>query len=199
MLGGRHPVGVDGLDVLGIGLALPAGHESRCHGGTFVDPALRDRGLVDPARGLRDVGQRHHRRAGQLLAGGRVVDVQQRRVAPDRREHGQAGLHVDADVAAVDGQRERLGRRQAVAELAVDQQRPHVAERDLPVDQILDVDAAVAQRAAVLVRLGDLGGEGDDALESFTKSSGAPQSWADSRTRPQPLYRSVTSREPSGA
>ena len=65
----------------------------------------------------------------------------------------------------MDGQRERLGRRQAVTEPAVDQQRPHVTERDLLVDQILDVDAAVPQRAAVLVRFGDLGGEGDDALE----------------------------------
>ena len=66
----------------------------------------------------------------------------------------------------MDRQWERLGRRQAVAELAVDQQRPHVAERDVLVDQILDVHAAVSQRAAVLVGFGDLGGEGDDAFES---------------------------------
>ena len=32
-------------------------------------------------------------------------------------------------------------------------------------DQVLDVDAAVAQGAAVLVRLGDLGAEGDVALQ----------------------------------
>ena len=61
--------------------------------------------------------------------------------------------------------RERLGRRQARAELAVDQQRPDVAEGDLA-DQVLDVDAAVAQRAAVLVGFGDLGLEGDDAFEA---------------------------------
>ena len=66
-LRGRHPVCVDGLDVWDRVL-LPAGHESCCHSGTFVDPALRHRGLVNPARGLRDVGQRHHRRAGHLLA-----------------------------------------------------------------------------------------------------------------------------------
>ena len=87
-------------------------------------------------------------------------------VAPDRGEHGQTGLDVDADVAAVDRQRERLGGRQAVAESAVDQQRPHIAEGDVLVDQILDVHAAVAQRAAILVGFGDLGGEGDDAFES---------------------------------
>ena len=33
-------------------------------------------------------------------------------------------------------------------------------------DEVLDVDAAVPQRATLLVGLGDLGGEGDDALEA---------------------------------
>ncbi len=87
-------------------------------------------------------------------------------IAPDRRQHRQAGLHVDAHVAAVDRQRERLGGRQSVTEFAVHQQRPHVAESDVLTDQVLDVDTAVAQRAAVFVRLGDLGGECHHALES---------------------------------
>ena len=33
-------------------------------------------------------------------------------------------------------------------------------------DELLDVDAAVAERAAVAVGLGDLGLDGDDALET---------------------------------
>ena len=94
-----------------------------------------------------------------------AVDVQQRAVAPDRGQHRQRGLHVDPDVAGVHRDRERLGRRQARAELAVDQQRPDVAEGDLA-DQVLDVDAAVAQGAAVLVGFGDLGLEGDDAFQA---------------------------------
>src|SRR5207245_1435018 len=49
-------------------------------------------------------------------------------------------------------------------EAAVHQQRPYVAEGDVT-DQVLDVDAAVTQRAAVLVRLGDLGAEGHVALQ----------------------------------
>src|SRR5918997_1058845 len=57
------------------------------------------------------------------------------------------------------------GRGQARAELAVDQQRPDVAEGHLA-DEVLDVDAAVAQGAAVLVGFGDLCLEGDDAFQA---------------------------------
>ncbi|SLC91406.1 Uncharacterised protein [Mycobacteroides abscessus subsp. massiliense] len=32
VFGGRYPVRVNGLDVLGIGIALPASHETRCDG-----------------------------------------------------------------------------------------------------------------------------------------------------------------------
>jgi len=34
------------------------------------------------------------------------------------------------------------------------------------VDEVFDVDAAVPQRSAVLIRFGDLGGEGDDAFQA---------------------------------
>ena len=53
-----------------------------------------------------------------------------------------------------------------MAEFAVHQQRPDITERDVLGDQILDVHAAISQRAAILVGFGDLGGEGDDAFES---------------------------------
>ncbi len=56
-----------------------------------------------------------------------------------------------------------------MAELAVHQQRPYVAEGDLLAHQILDVDAAVAQRAAVFIRFGDFGGEGHHAFEAGDK------------------------------
>ena len=48
--------------------------------------------------------------------------------------------------------------------VAVDEEPPDALVGDRP-DEVLDVDAAVAQRAAVAVGLGDLRGEGDDALE----------------------------------
>jgi hypothetical protein len=59
----------------------------------------------------------------------------------------------------------RLGGRQAGVQAAVDEQAPDLRVRDAA-DEILDVDAAVAQRPAVAVGLGDLGGEGDDALQT---------------------------------
>ena len=92
------------------------------------------------------------------------VDVEQRLEPPDRRELGEGGLHVDADVAGVHRQRERLGRGEPGVELVVDQQPPHVSERDAP-HEVGDVDPAVAQRTALPVGFGDLGLEGDDTLE----------------------------------
>ena len=120
---------------------------------------------ADAAGGLRDERHRHDRDVREVVAGLVVVDVEQRLQAPRGREHRDGGLHVDADVAGVDRDRERLGGRQAGVELVVDEQAPDVAEGHLA-DEVLDVDAAVAQRAALLVGLGDLGLEGDDALES---------------------------------
>ena len=64
------------------------------------------------------------------------------------------------------GQWERLGRREARIELVVDQQSPDIAERDAS-DEVLDVDAAVAQGASLFVWLGDLRLEGDDALKTW--------------------------------
>ncbi len=58
-----------------------------------------------------------------------------------------------------------LGRRQAGLGRLVDEQAPHLLERDRA-DELLDVDPAVAERAAVAVGLGDLRLEGDDALEA---------------------------------
>ena len=58
-----------------------------------------------------------------------------------------------------------FGGGQAGFEVAVDQQAPDLLVGD-PADEILDVYAAVAQRAALFVGLGDLGFEGDYPFES---------------------------------
>ena len=54
---------------------------------------------------------------------------------------------------------------QARLERLVDEQPPHLLERNVA-DELLDVDAAVAELAAVAVGLGDLGLERDDAGEA---------------------------------
>ena len=100
---------------------------------------------------------------------GLVIDVEERLVAPDGSQHRQSGLNVDTDVAGVNGEGERLGRREAGAEAAVDEKSPYVAEGDPLADQVFDVDSAVAQCAAVLVGFCDIAGEGDDAFESAHK------------------------------
>ena len=72
------------LHVRRVRVATPAGHEALGDRRALVDPRLLDRGAADAARGLRHVGQCHHRRARELLARLGVVDVQQRLVVPDR-------------------------------------------------------------------------------------------------------------------
>ena len=63
---------------------------------------------------------------------------------------------------------EVLGRRHPRLEAVVHQQAPDLLEGVVP-DELLDVDAAVAERGAFPVRLRDLGLEGDDALEAGSK------------------------------
>src|SRR2546423_57393 len=91
--------------------------------------------------------------------------------APDRHAATSApvpamtrALNVHADIAGMDGDREGLGGREAGVERAVDQEPPDVAEGDAP-DEILDVDTAVAECAAFLVRFGDLRLERYDSFE----------------------------------
>ena len=166
VLGGGDPVGVDRLDVVRVGLAAPADQEP-----------LGDRG----APGRRRAGARAggpEPRADCATKESAITDARaswSRATSSEMSisgskphsgaEHRQRRLHVDARVAGADGERVRLGGRQARLEPAVDEQAPHLLERHLA-DEVLDVDPAVAQRAALLVGLGDLGGEGDDAFQA---------------------------------
>ena len=68
-----------------------------------------------------------------------------------------------------------LGGWQPGLEAAVDEQAPHLLERHVA-DEVLDVDPAVAQRAALPVGLGDLRRERDHALEArWTSAIGIPR------------------------
>ena len=74
-------------------------------------------------------------------------------------------LQVGGRVAGQAARRVGLGGRQAGLGLVVDEQPPDLLERD-DADELLDVDAAIAQRAAVAIGLGDLRLERDDPLEA---------------------------------
>ena len=66
---------------------------------------------------------------------------------------------------------DRLGRRQRQVEVLVDEQAPDVLER-IAADELFDVDAAIAEVAAVFVGLGDLRLERDDAFEAGAEVAG---------------------------
>ena len=165
VLGGRRPVGVDRVRVLGVGLAAPADQEPLGEGLALVDLGLGDDRLAEAARRLGGVRQHHDGDAGQVEPGLLVGDVVGLAHAEHRREHRDRGLHVGADVTGVDGDVVGLGRRQAGGVGAVDEEAPDVLEGHAA-DEVLDVDAAVAQRGALLVGLGDLGLERDDTFEA---------------------------------
>src|SRR4051794_2589678 len=151
--------------MIGIGLTAPTDQEALGNRGGLVDYGLRHRRLAGAAGGLRDERQCHHRSAGEVVACLFVGDVEQLAEAPLGREPGERGLDVDARVAGSDDERPGLGRRKARLEVTVDQQAPHVLERDDP-DELLDVDSPVTEGAPLLVGLSDLGGECDYALEA---------------------------------
>ena len=94
------------------------------------------------------------------------VDVDELREAPLGCEHRDGGLDVDAGVARAEGASGcGAGGRERTVGATVDEQAPDALEGE-GADELLEVDAAVAQCAAVAVRLGDLRREGDDALQA---------------------------------
>ena len=79
VLGRGDEVGVDGFDVLGVGVAAPADHEPLGDGAPLVDLALGHHRRRLAVGRLADERDRHDRGAGEVLAGLLVVDVEQRR------------------------------------------------------------------------------------------------------------------------
>jgi hypothetical protein len=68
-------------------------------------------------------------------------------------------------VSREDAERMRFGGREPGQQVAVDEQTPHLSERDRT-DDLFDIDSAIAERATFAIGLGDLRGEGDYALEA---------------------------------
>ena len=82
-----------------------------------------------------------------------VGDVDQLAEAPHPGEPGRSDLQVGGRISGEIGRDVRLDRNEAGLGLVVDEQAPDLLERDRP-DEVFDVDPAVANRAAVAIRLG---------------------------------------------
>jgi hypothetical protein len=83
-----------------------------------------------------------------------------------RRERRGRRLQVNPRVPGCQRQRGRFAEGQRLIGPVVDEQAPNLLEVK-PADQLLDVDPAVAKRAAVAVGLGDFGGKGVHALQTI--------------------------------
>ena len=130
MLGGGDPVGVDRLDVVGVGLAAPADQEP-----------LGDRASPGRSRAAaRAGGRRRGRTAPRTRApsptrgrAGRGPASSEMSISGSKphsgAEHRQRGLDVDARVAGADRERVRLGRRQARARACRRRAGPRPARR----------------------------------------------------------------------
>ena len=88
MLGGRDPVGVDRLDVVGVGLAAPADQEALGDRRRLVDLALRDRRPAGAARGLGDEA----RAPSPRRARGRRAPARRRCRSAGRKPHSGASI-----------------------------------------------------------------------------------------------------------
>ena len=132
----------------------------------LVDLLLRDHRQALAARGLGDVRQRHHGGAREVVAG----------LSPRRCPAAASDPTPGASIASADCTSTRMspectgigngsaGGRPGLK--APSTSRPQTFPKETWPDQVLDVDAAVAERAAFLVGFGDLRLERDDSFES---------------------------------
>ena len=117
------------------------------------------------ARRARDDLHHLRRKPAEVLAGLLVGDLVQLAELPLAGQPRGLGLEVGGRVP---GQRRglvRLGIGHLRVEVVVDEQAPDRLVR-VVADELLDVDPAIAERAAFAVGLGDLRLDGDDALET---------------------------------
>ena len=166
MLCGADPVRVDRLHMARVGLATPAEQEllGRCL--PPRDDVVRH-GVRVPVREPRRARDDPHHLRGEppeVLACLLIGDLVQLAELPLPREPGRLGLEIGRRVPRQASRLVRLGLGHPGVEVVVDEQAPHVLVR-VVADELLDVDAAVAEHAAFAVGLGDLGLDGDDAFE----------------------------------
>src|SRR5688572_25869190 len=168
-------------------LGAPAQEEPLGGGLPFGHASVRHPFLI-AARRLRHQGEHGGREAGEVVPCLLVRDVDQLAEPPISPEVGSRRLQVGHDPARADGQRNILGPGHARLEAVVDQEAPDLLVRHLP-HELLDVDAAVAESAALLVGLRDLRLEGDDAFEPRLEVVAHPSLSISTRTVPHTLRR----------
>ena len=120
---------------------------------------------VGQACGARDDAHHLRGQATEIFACLLVRDLVELAELPLAGEACSLGLQVGRRVAGQTCGLIRLRIGQPRVEVVVDEQAPHVVV-GVVADELLDVDAAVAKRAAFPVGLGDLRLDGDDALET---------------------------------
>jgi hypothetical protein len=149
-----------------VGLAAPAEQEllggrlALCH-----DVVGRRLAAVGHGGGARHDLHHQRRQPAEVLARLLVPDLVQLPELPLARQARRLGLQVGRRPARQTRGLVRLRVRHLRVEVVVDQEPPDVLVR-VVADELLDVDAAVAERATLAVGLGDLGLDGDDALEA---------------------------------
>ena len=174
MLGRADPVGVDRLRVIGVGLATPAEQELLGRRLALGDDVVRSRVAAVMNRG-RLGDDRHHlrREPGEIVASVLGIDVDELLELPDRSESRGLRLEVGRRAAGQGSRIVRLRIRHSGLEVLVHEQAPHLLVRDFA-HELLDVDPAIAKRAALPVGLGDLRLEGDDAFEPWFEVAHLP-------------------------
>ena len=130
------------------------------------DDVVRNRSRRAVGQASRASDDRHHlrRQPAEVLARLLVRDLVELAQAPMSREPRGLGLEIGRRVAGEARRLVRLGLGHHRVEVVVDEQAPDPLVR-VPADELLDVDAPIAEDAALAVGLGDLGLDRDDAFE----------------------------------
>ena len=131
------------------------------------DDLVRD-GIGRSVRETSRAGDDTHHLRGEppeIIACLLVRDLVQLSELPLSRESGRFSLEVSRSIAREPRGLVRLRLRHLGVEVVVDQESPYVLVRVLT-DQLLDVDAPVAEHTAFAVRLGDFRLDSDYAFEA---------------------------------
>src|SRR5262249_5137198 len=116
---------------------------------------------------------------------------------PFAREASRLGLQVGRRVAGQPRRLVGLGIGHLRVQVVVDEEAPHVLVRHLA-HELLDVDAAIAERAALAIGFGDLRLDGDDTFEAGLEVVHARIS-SSSISRPAPRSRAAPSTSAAAA